>query len=219
MVAKGLWNPEGGIMTKQPVQNRGVTRRDQILDAAACLLIEGGEGAVMMHAVATRAGASNGSMYHLFRNRQELLDGLLSRHTEMLVQLAPRLELHDRQLWRDLTARDAVDRLFGYALRYFADNADALYLYSHKQDRRFSEFQASVEMALTLRLGKKVGAAAARTLFAVSTGTLLYLQNMSPADRSAIIGSIPDVLTAYLADQDQAYCLIDPAPILPDRTE
>nr|WP_276589040.1 MULTISPECIES: TetR/AcrR family transcriptional regulator [unclassified Sphingomonas] len=179
------------------------------MDAAAGLLLEQGERGVMMHSVAARANASTGSMYHLFRNREELLEALFRRHTDALGRLAPSYALEDARLWRHMSAREAVDRLFGYAFSYFAVNADALSLLSLKENPRFPDFEAVVEVALTFRLEKEAAPTIARTLVAISTGTLLYLQNLPAAERGSVITSLPAALAAYLAEQDAVHSSAD----------
>lgn len=190
------------VMKKQPKQERGRERRDRILDAVAAILIAEGERGVAMHAVAASAGASTGSMYHFFQNRDDLLEALFDRHAATFARLSLEEQPMDRQFWRGLSAADAVHRLFGQALTYFSANLDALHLLSRRKDRRFPDFEVRVETALALRLGADVAPAVARTMFAVSTGTLFYLYETRTIDWQAQIASIPSVLTAYLAEQD-----------------
>lgn len=55
---------------------------DQILDAALELVAEGGPAAATMAAIAARAGAPVGSLYHRFRSREWLLARLWLRTVE-----------------------------------------------------------------------------------------------------------------------------------------
>lgn len=52
---------------------------DTLLDAALALVVESGPPSVTMAAVARKAGAPNGSMYHRFADRPALLAALWSR--------------------------------------------------------------------------------------------------------------------------------------------
>jgi AcrR family transcriptional regulator len=70
--------------TRPPRQERGQRRVDDILDAAAALIAEAGVDAVTVAAIAGRAGASKGSMYHFFRDRESVLLALVERHVELL---------------------------------------------------------------------------------------------------------------------------------------
>src|SRR5260363_107927 len=79
---KDVTKPEPSTRTaaRAPRQARGRERREQLLDAAAALIAESGLAAVSMHAAAQRAGASIGSAYHFFRDKDQMLDALAERH-------------------------------------------------------------------------------------------------------------------------------------------
>jgi AcrR family transcriptional regulator len=66
--------------TRVPRQARGRRRIDEILDAAAALIGEVGTEAVTVQALAARAGASKGSMYHFFPDRESVFLALAERH-------------------------------------------------------------------------------------------------------------------------------------------
>ncbi|CAB4913164.1 unannotated protein [freshwater metagenome] len=60
---------------------------DALLDAAEALLAEGDDRAVTIRAVAERAGASSGSLYHAFGSRNELLGRLWLRAATRFLEL------------------------------------------------------------------------------------------------------------------------------------
>jgi AcrR family transcriptional regulator len=70
----------GPARTRVPRQERGRRRIDEILDAAAALIGEVGAEAVTVQALAARAGASKGSMYHFFPDRESVFLALAERH-------------------------------------------------------------------------------------------------------------------------------------------
>ena len=70
--------------TREPTQKRGERRVGEILDAAAALIMETGVDVVTVQAIASRAAASKGSMYHFFRDRESVLLALVERHVEQL---------------------------------------------------------------------------------------------------------------------------------------
>ncbi|HEV7589628.1 MAG TPA: helix-turn-helix domain-containing protein [Longimicrobium sp.] len=70
--------------TRVPRQERGRRRIDAILDAAAALIGEVGTEAVTVQALAARAGASKGSMYHFFPDRESVFLALAERHVAAL---------------------------------------------------------------------------------------------------------------------------------------
>ncbi|MCK2220739.1 TetR/AcrR family transcriptional regulator [Actinomadura sp. ATCC 31491] len=63
-------------------QARGLRRMAEILDAAELVIAEVGYPDLTTNQVAARAGMSPGSLYQFFRNKQEILDGLVSRYTD-----------------------------------------------------------------------------------------------------------------------------------------
>ncbi|MGW0803055.1 TetR family transcriptional regulator [Nonomuraea sp. NPDC002799] len=63
-------------------QARGLKRMAEILDAAESVIAEIGYPDLTTNQVAARAGMSPGSLYQFFRNKEEILDGLVSRYTD-----------------------------------------------------------------------------------------------------------------------------------------
>ncbi|MEV1174459.1 TetR/AcrR family transcriptional regulator [Nonomuraea sp. NPDC049784] len=62
-------------------QARGLKRMAEILDAAESVIAEVGYPGMTTNNVAARAGMSPGSLYQFFRNKEEILDGLVARYT------------------------------------------------------------------------------------------------------------------------------------------
>ncbi|MEV0384458.1 TetR/AcrR family transcriptional regulator [Nonomuraea sp. NPDC050643] len=62
-------------------QARGLKRMAEILDAAELVIAEVGYPEMTTNQVAARAGMSPGSLYQFFRNKEEILDGLVARYT------------------------------------------------------------------------------------------------------------------------------------------
>jgi AcrR family transcriptional regulator len=63
-------------------QARGLKRMAEILDAAELVIAEVGYPDMTTNQVAARAGMSPGSLYQFFRNKEAILDGLVSRYTD-----------------------------------------------------------------------------------------------------------------------------------------
>ncbi|MGV9536758.1 TetR family transcriptional regulator [Streptosporangium sandarakinum] len=72
----------GSSVRRSPVQQRSVERVNQMLDAAAALLDEGGYDALSTRAVAARAEVPIGSIYRFFRDKRGLADALARRNLE-----------------------------------------------------------------------------------------------------------------------------------------
>lgn len=86
-----------------PRQERGQRRYAEILDAAASLIEEVGTEAVTVQAISVRAGASKGSMYHFFPDRESVLIALVERH---IATLRAELE-HEREALAEVAAASA----------------------------------------------------------------------------------------------------------------
>ncbi len=67
-----------------PVQERALRRREALLDAAARILERDGYDGLSTNAVAREAGASVGTVYEYFSDKQSLIEALLTRHGERL---------------------------------------------------------------------------------------------------------------------------------------
>ena len=65
---------------RQPQQERGEKRVEEILDAAAAVIAEVGVQAATTNAIAERAGSSVGSLYHFFPNKEAIVLGLAARY-------------------------------------------------------------------------------------------------------------------------------------------
>ncbi len=67
---------------RQPQQERGERRVGELLDAAAAVFAEVGVEAATTNAIADRAGASVGSLYHFFPNKDAIIRALAARYDE-----------------------------------------------------------------------------------------------------------------------------------------
>ena len=95
--------------TRVPRQARGRRRIDEILDAAAALIGEVGAEAVTVQALAARAGASKGSMYHFFPDRESVFLALAERHIGALRAALAAAREERGQAVAAGTAGDAVE--------------------------------------------------------------------------------------------------------------
>jgi len=104
-----------------PSQSRGHKRVDAILDAAEQLIIEVGVEAATVNAIAERAGASIGSLYHFFPNREAIHQALALRidhqsHDRLFSTITP--ETLDEPL--ETLFRRIVTEQVAFASRYAA---------------------------------------------------------------------------------------------------
>ncbi len=98
---------------KTPVQQRSRRTVDEILGAAARILVEGGYSALTTNDVAAVAGVSIGSLYQYFPNKDALLSALVERHLNAVERsLATQAERwREERPAREEWARSFVDLL------------------------------------------------------------------------------------------------------------
>ena len=61
-------------------------RRDLILDAAQILFAQDGYGSTGIRAIAAKVGISEATIYHYFRSKDEIMDGIITRTAEGQLQ-------------------------------------------------------------------------------------------------------------------------------------
>jgi AcrR family transcriptional regulator len=86
---RGAGRPAAGPTEarRQPQQERGEKRVEEILDAAAEVIAEVGVEAATTNAIAERAGSSVGSLYHFFPNKEAIVLGLAARYEAEIREL------------------------------------------------------------------------------------------------------------------------------------
>jgi AcrR family transcriptional regulator len=124
-----------GASARRPRQERGRKRIDEILDAAASLVEEVGPEGVTVQAISARAGASKGSMYHFFPDRESVLAALVERHVDAL-----RAWLGEERTTRAAAAAGPVEA----AVRAFLEPVDA-YVQRHPDLTRILREPASLK--------------------------------------------------------------------------
>jgi len=72
---------------RDPAQERSRQTVDAIVEAAGQLLVEHGRLGVTTNAVAERAGASIGSVYQYFPNKEAIFASLQERHRDQVMPL------------------------------------------------------------------------------------------------------------------------------------
>lgn len=197
---KDVTKPEPSTWTaaRAPRQARGRERREQLLDAAAALIAESGLAAVSMHAAAQRAGASIGSAYHFFRDKDQMLDALAERHDAELRSAFDRVLQRTDAEWAALSPAEIIEQLIGWAIRYFVRHPDALATLDLHDKAMHGEFKAVIDRILRARLGEELGPPAATTIDAVMLGTLLFTREQDPSSRDLVVAVLPDMLASYL---------------------
>ncbi len=75
---------------RAPQQDRGLKRVESILDAAESVIAEMGVDAASTNAIAERAGASVGSLYHFFPSKEAIIEALARRFADRKRELNAR---------------------------------------------------------------------------------------------------------------------------------
>ena len=119
-------------------RRRGATGREEILDASAELFVRHGFTGTSTRMIAEAVGIRQASMYHYFKNKDDILAALLE--TTVVLSLERARELR-------VAAGDPLPRLLELA-RYDAEqliearwNLGSLYLLPEVADERYSEFR------------------------------------------------------------------------------
>ena len=102
-------------------RERGLRRRDRILDAATEVFLQSGYEAASLQEIVSRAGGSLATLYRLFGNKEGLFQAMVERKSAHLLQ-----QLEQPRI----TGKDAADVLNGVGVSFLelALSADALAL-------------------------------------------------------------------------------------------
>lgn len=112
---------------RTPAQSRSAASADRMLEATRALLEEGGVAAVTIAAVATRAGTSNGSLYHRFGDRTGLLLATQQRGFEQIAaETAEAFALADAALANGVSHEEVAGALAAAALGIFRTHHGSL---------------------------------------------------------------------------------------------
>ncbi|WP_204164451.1 TetR/AcrR family transcriptional regulator [Nocardioides daejeonensis] len=180
---------------RTPAQSRSSASADRMLEATQTLLREGGLGAVTIAAVASRAGTSNGSLYHRFGDRTGLLLATQERSfAEITTETAEAFARADAALAAGHERGEAARLLAAAALEIFTRHHGTLraFMVETQGQPEFEEqsephlhaIAALVTSWLSRNLGASPAAAEAawRILFSIGAAqALVEERRISPA--------------------------------------
>ncbi|GAA5074508.1 AcrR family transcriptional regulator [Thermocatellispora tengchongensis] len=201
--------PEPGPAEERPVrrQARGLKRMEAILDAAEEEIAEVGFANATTNSVAARAGISPGSLYQFFRNKDEILEGLVRRY-----------ETEQGAFWRaHLTDDDAhtemgalIDRLVDAMVEFKASRPAfwALFHGSATSDR-LAEVARDLHEGVAFRLAEVFELRSphlppercltlARMATAMVRAVMPLVVTAKPEDSPALVEELKTMLRAYL---------------------
>ncbi|GAA3011029.1 TetR/AcrR family transcriptional regulator [Streptosporangium longisporum] len=188
-------------------QARGLRRMEEILDAAEEVIAEVGYPDLTTNAVAERAGMSPGSLYQFFRNKEEILDGLLDRFTDGRsahwqarltgdVVRMPAAELIDRVV-DEIVAYKAARPAY-WALLHGSATGDRLAEASERLHRDVARHIAGLLAVRAPHLGQERRLMVA-TMMLATVRAVLPLVAAEPGERAAeLTAELKSLLTGYL---------------------
>lgn len=93
---------------REPKQYRGQRRIEELLDAAEAVIAEVGIDAMTTNAVAERAGAGMGSLYHFFASKEAIVSALAERYIQAM---GPLTAYRDRPELNQMSLPDLADAI------------------------------------------------------------------------------------------------------------
>ena len=108
--------PAKAAKRRQPQQDRGQKRFEEVLDAAELVIAEVGVEAMTTNAVAARAGAGMGSLYHFFANRDAIVTALAERYVRTM---RPLTEYTGRPELQRMSLADLADAIVDPLVEFF----------------------------------------------------------------------------------------------------
>jgi AcrR family transcriptional regulator len=190
-----------GLMPRH--QARGERRVAQLLDAAAEVFAESGYEATTTNAIAARAGASPGTLYQFFPNKEAIADALAERYLRQLGEIfAPDIS----QLPAPALADHLVDPLMAFSI---ANPGFTALFVGPAAPGKLAPSAEYVFKAVLNQVGELLesfapqipGAQRARSAqvaVQVIKGILPLVLATSGAERTAMIGELKRLMAAYL---------------------
>jgi AcrR family transcriptional regulator len=185
-----------------PRQSRGRRRVDALLCAAAEELGKAGYDASTMSSIASRAGASIGSLYQFFPNKEAIVLALRRSYCDECEQMWAPLAVEAK----DLSWKQLVDRLVDSTVRFVEQHPAFLALLdapasthlSIQARKRFERLVSRMLVARKPRMAReKAQLLATMVLQMVKTMNFLY-RDLTPARRQPYVREFKTLLRRYL---------------------
>jgi AcrR family transcriptional regulator len=189
-------------------QARGERRMELLLDAAADVFGEVGYADATTNAIAARAGASPGTLYQFFANKEAVAQALAQRYLRQL------RDAHDSALaleHADLPLDELIDRMVGPVIDFNLSHPGFQVLFNAPDDtHQVATKPAELRDAVIDRLSALFAARApqlpetdrvrlARIVVGVFRGLLPLIISAKGDERAVIIAELKRVLHSYLA--------------------
>lgn len=186
---------------RAPQQRRGERRVAALLVAAASVIAEVGYDAATMSAIAERAGASIGSLYQFFPNKEAITQTLRAQFAKEIEALWAPLEAEAKTL----PLRSLVDRLIDVRVEFIYTHPAFLPLMDAFSASRgpgmrevFRERIIRLLLARRPRLSRAKVRLVADIVLQIIKGFLFTYGHADPEARAAIVAEFKSVLVGYL---------------------
>ena len=197
------------------MQKRGLQRVEAILDAAEVVFGEMGVEAATTNAIAERAGASVGSLYHFFANKDAILNALAERYAETMKGTLERTRRIDEP-WVPL------EELFTNMIATFAamDDAHPGYMAVCRATDRASGGKSPVSLQMEAQMQVMVqellqqrcpgipeseAKVHAALSFVSVHGALDHVLSIPEAERGALRAALVDMMVRYFTPIEAKY--------------
>ena len=190
---------------RAPQQDRGLKRVESILDAAEAVIAEMGVDAASTNAIAERAGASVGSLYHFFPSKEAIVEALARRFADRKRELNARAIPVDRA---NMPLEEIFERVIESHARFLDQTPAFGPVYDAVMKGRGGFITSDLFEAL---VGQVRAFLAARTphvpikdretaaVTSVSTihGVMITACRLPREQRSAVLGELKRMMVAY----------------------
>ncbi len=206
---------------REPRQDRGQRRVEEILDAAAAVVLEVGWEAATTQAIAERAGASVGSLFHFFPTRDAILVGLGRRCARAMFEaneraMPPEVVFMEPHLLFDRVVKAQAElaqsspvfsRIHEALKRRFGPNAGPICELDEALYERVRGF-CGVRLP---RLTPEQREASARLMVGVVSLAMEQAAQLPQPVARELFSSVTEMLAGHLAAADARYGPVDPA--------
>jgi AcrR family transcriptional regulator len=185
-----------------PIQYRGERRVAGLLEAAAHVIAEAGYEAATMSEFAERAGASIGSLYQFFPNKEAVAQALRSKYSHQIEELWVPLGEHSKAL--DVEA--FVDRLIDVTIKFADEHPAFLALLDAPVAvrrpgairKRFCELMARFFLLRKPRISEVKALRMASVTLKIINGMMVLYKDAKRGEKPHIVREFKIVLSCYL---------------------
>jgi AcrR family transcriptional regulator len=198
---------ESDAAAREPRQERGRRRVDEILDAAEALIGEVGPAACQVQELSRRAGASVGSIYHFFPTKDAIFDALRARYRAETHAMAAMILAHADE-WARLDMRSFVERLISPFAAFIERTPAYFALATNSAGQRTKDpaADAAIRKALLTALARRApGSTAAEralrvdVMVAIGDGISALMAHAAPPARRKLVEELKRAVFGYLA--------------------